>query len=89
MPLITVTGSGKGTVTAGTSTVTISDIPSGGIVLDCELQDAYSVDKLQNLNSLITVENNEFPKLTRGKNTITFTGGVESVKIVPRWWDLL
>lgn len=89
LPLITVTGSGLGTVTAGTSTISISSIPSAGIVLDCELQDAYSVDKLTNYNSLITVTNNVFPKLTRGKNNIAFTGGVKSVKIVPRWWDLL
>lgn len=88
-PLITLTGSGKATFTIGADTITISSIPSGGIVLDSELQDAYSVDKLTNLNNTITLSTNEFPKLERGVNKILFTGNVTSVKIVPRYWDLL
>lgn len=88
-PLITVTGSGAGDVRIGEISVHISSIPSTGVVIDSEIKDAYSPDKLTNLNSIITTTENEFPVLMRGKNKITFTGGVKSVKIVPRWWDLL
>lgn len=89
LPLVTVTGSGSGSITFGGVTLQITSIPSTGIVIDCELQDAYSPDKLTNLNKSIGVTNGKFPALLRGKNTVTFTGGVESAKIVPRWWDLL
>ncbi len=89
MPLITVSGSGEGTLTVGDCVITISSIPAKGIVIDSELQDAYSSDKLKNLNTSIKVKNNSFPVLKRGKTTISFTSGIKSVKIVPRWWDLL
>lgn len=89
LPLIMVTGSGSGTLTIGEYIITISSIPATGIVIDSELQDAYSPDKMQNLNASITARDNKFPILKRGKNNISFTSGIKSVKIVPRWWDLL
>lgn len=89
LPLITVNGNGSGTLNVDDCTITINDIPSGGIIIDCELQDAYSPDKLQNLNSKIILNDNRFPVLKRGKTTITFTSGIKSVIIIPRWWDLL
>ena len=88
-PLITVTGSGSGSIAINDVSVQISSIPSAGVVLDCELQDAYSVDKNSNLNSLVTLSGNDFPILVSGSNKITFTGGVKSATIIPRWWDLL
>ena len=87
--LMTVSGSGEGTLTVGDCVITISSIPAKGIIIDCELQDAYSSDKLQNLNTSIKVKDNSFPVLKRGKTLVSFTDGVKSVKIVPRWWDLL
>lgn len=89
LPLLTVTGSSTATLTINDYIITISNIPAKGIVIDSELQDAYSTDKMQNLNSYIVAKDNKFPVLKRGKNTVYFTGGIESVKIVPRWWDLL
>lgn len=89
LPLITVSGSGTGTLTIGECVITLNSIPSSGIVIDSDLQDAYSPNKLQNLNSSIIAKDNKFPILKRGKNTVSFTDGVKSVKIIPRWWDLL
>lgn len=89
LPIITVNGSGRCSVSVGNTSITISNVPSNGIVIDCELQDAYSPDKDQNLNSLISLSGEKFPVLSRGANTVSFTGSVESVIIVPRYWDLL
>ena len=83
LPVITVYGSGAGTVTVGDITVTISEI-NGYTVLDCELMDAYK--GTANRNPYVTAA--EFPKLVPGVNSISFSGGVTSLSIVPRWWTI-
>lgn len=83
LPLITVYGSGAGTLTVNGNTVSISAIDSY-VVLDCELMDAYK--GTTNKNSTVSLV--EFPVLSAGENTISFTGGVTSVDIVPRWWTI-
>lgn len=83
LPLITVYGTGSGTVTVNDTTVTISDI-NGYTVLDCELMDAYK--GTVNRNPYISAV--DFPVLTAGVNSISFTGGVTSLEIVPRWWTI-
>lgn len=82
-PQITVTGSGKGTVTVGSRTVTINKITSG-MILDSLTQNAY-LDS-SNLNGDISAA--EFPTLLPGESEISFTGGVTALDIVPRWWTL-
>lgn len=83
LPIITVYGSGAGTVTVNDTTVTISEIDSY-IVLDSELMDAYkgSVNKNPYISAV------DFPVLKAGVNNISFTGGVTSLDIVPRWWTI-
>lgn len=92
LPLITVVGSGAGSVTVGSVTVSISDIPSSGIVIDSEAQDAYSPNGVENYNSLITLSGStgayDFPSIPNGGASVSFTAGVASVTIVPRWWTL-
>ena len=83
LPLITVYGTGAGTLTINDNTVSISDIDEY-VVLDCELMDAYK--GTANKNGTVTLL--EFPVLTPGENSISFTGGVTSVDIVPRWWTI-
>lgn len=83
LPLITVYGSGAGTVTVNDITVSIDEI-DGYIVLDCELMDAYK--GTQNKNPYISAV--DFPVLKAGINQISFAGGVTSVDIVPRWWTI-
>ena len=82
-PLIKIYGSGSGTVGIGTYTVTINDILDGMIV-DSEQQDTYKDQT--NCNSNVSIP--EYPKLVSGNNTISISGGVTSIEIIPRWWTL-
>lgn len=84
LPIITVRGSGSGTLTIGKYVVKISSINSS-ITINSEIQDAYS--GLSNANSLITLTNG-FPKLLPGDNTVSFSGGITSVEVIPKWWTL-
>ena len=79
-PLITVYGSSGGTLTVGDYSMTISAI-DGYVTLDCEAQDAYKGTTNKN-----TTVSTTFPVLEPGSNTISWSGGITSVVIVPRWW---
>lgn len=79
LPLIVCTG--NGTITLNGTAITISG-NSGQIYIDCDLQDAYLGST--NKNSKIT---QNFPKLSPGNNTLTYTG-VTGVQIQPRWWTI-
>lgn len=82
LPIITVTGTGDAELTVGSTTVSFTDL-DGGIVLDCDLQDAYY--GLDPANNLMT---GDFPTLAPGSNGISWTGGITAVSITPRWWRL-
>lgn len=88
-PLITIKGSGAGVLTVGDVIVTASNIPADGIVLDSDLQDAYSPSKLENRNALVSLSGDDFPILRHGDTRISWTGGIESVTLIPHWWCLL
>ena len=79
LPLIVC--SGNGSITLNGTKITISG-NSGQIYIDCELQDAYLGST--NKNSKIT---QNFPTLSPGDNTLTYTG-VTGVQIMPRWWTI-
>ena len=82
-PLIKIHGSGSGTVKIGAYTVTINDILDG-MVVDSEQQDTYKDQT--NCNSKVSIS--EYPKLMSGNNSISISGGVTSIEIIPRWWTL-
>ena len=82
-PLITVYGSGSGTISVGGTSVSISSIGTS-VTLDCENMDAYNGST--NRNNTITASS--FPVLASGDNTVTLTGGATSVSIIPRFWRL-
>jgi phage-related protein len=87
-PIITVYGSGAGTVSISGCTVEIKAMEDQ-ITLDCELMDAYQKvgeGASQNMNGSIYAP--DFPVLVPGENTISWTGGVTAVDIIPRWWTL-
>lgn len=84
LPLITVIGTGAGTLTVGDVTVTINSMPRGVIVLDSDTQNAYY--GAFNLNSTISAP--EFPTLPAGESVVRWTGGITGVEIIPRWWTL-
>lgn len=82
LPLITVRGTTSGTITIGNYTITINN-GSSSLVIDSELQDVYSGST--NRNGDVTM-NNGFPRLVKGDNKISFSGGITSVEVIPRWW---
>lgn len=87
-PIITVHGTGTGMLNVGNYLVEIKKLEEY-IILDCELQDAYIQQgngTLENMNSCIYAP--QFPVLVPGKNMISWTGGISSVEIIPRWWTL-
>ena len=83
LPLVTVYGSGAGTLTIGGTTVTLKSI-NQWITLDCETSEAYK--NADNKNATITAA--KYPVIEHGSNTVAWTGGVTKVEIIPRWWTL-
>ena len=81
LPLIHLTGSGTGTLTVNGTTMSFTGI-TDYLNLDCETQNCYRVPT-ENKNNLMT---GEFPVLSQGDNLVTFTGGITTVTITPKWW---
>ncbi len=84
-PLITVTGTGAGILKIGDYSVALYYFDDGDITLDSETQNAYLADGSFCNDSIYT---DEFPLLAPGNNTVSWTGGIETVSITPRWWTL-
>ena len=80
-PLFKVTGT-SGVLTVNGNSITFSSI-NDFIMLDCELQDAYK----ESINKNSTISGT-FPVLKPGSNTISWTGGITSVTMKPRWWTI-
>ena len=83
LPLITIYGNGNGTLTIGSCVVDVKNL-DGALYLDSDTQNAYNDNGNQNMNINATV----FPTLPDGETQIAFSGGIERVEIVPRWWEL-
>lgn len=77
----------------GTGDLIINDIEidvvtaNGYTDIDCDLMEAYKDTMAVNCNNNIMLMSGEFPKLSYGANTITFTG-FSKLEIKPRWWIL-
>lgn len=82
-PVITVRGSGAGTLTVGGKTVEILALEDE-ITIDCEQMEAHRQGESRNSDIYAP----EFPELLPGRNEIAWDGGISSVEIVPRWWTL-
>ena len=80
-PLITLEGSGSGTLRVGDYTITVSEC--SGTVLDCRDDNAYRAADGFNLNTGVS---GDFPRLPPSKNEVIFSGGITAVRIVPRWY---
>ena len=83
LPLITLYGQGTGTLTIGSCVVDVKSL-DGVLYLDSDTQNAYNNDGNQNMK----INAPSFPTLPYGETRIAFSGGIEKVKIVPRWWEL-
>lgn len=84
LPLLTVYGSGSGTLSVGAYSVRISNI-GGSLYIDSDIQDAYAGSV--NRNADVTMSDG-FPRLSPGETVVSWTGGVTRVGVVPRWWTL-
>lgn len=82
-PIITLTGSGAGALMIGSYLVTVNAL-DGSLTLDSETQNAYS----GTINKNNDVSAAAFPVLEAGESAVTFSGGITSVSIIPRWWRL-
>ena len=82
-PLIHIVGSGSGTLTVAGTVMSFTDMVDY-LNVDCDTMDVYRLAS-ENRNSLMT---GSFPVLHTGDNTITYTGGITSVSITPRWWKI-
>lgn len=84
-PLITLTLNGSsGTLTINGNSISISAGLSGNLILDTKQHTAFN--ESTNKSSMIQ---GQYEKLYLGKETtITWSGGITAVKIVPRWWTI-
>lgn len=83
LPIIKVYGSGEGFVTVGNVTVEILE-NNGVLILDSETQNAYN--DFGNKNNKVKAP--AFPVLVDGNNAVSFSGAIEKIEIIPRWWEL-
>ena len=83
-PLVTVYGSGAGTLEIGGVTVQLLAIDES-IVLDCDTQNAYKGTMNENMH--IKTEG-DFPTIPNGSSVVRWTGGVTRVDLIPRWWTI-
>lgn len=83
-PIIKINGLGAGILNIGTYRVNVLDLDEKGIIVDCEMMNAYNIDG--NKNSSISTD--DFPLIVDGANSVSFSGGIRSVEITPRWWEL-
>ena len=83
-PLITVYGTGAGSITVGTYTIDISAIDTA-VTIDCDLEDAY----YGNTNKNPTIKPvRGFPRLAPGETNIGFSGAITKVEVIPRWFTI-
>ena len=83
LPLISIYGHGAGTLKIGDCIVDVKSL-SGTLYLDSETQNAYNYGGNQNTNINAPI----FPTLPDGESKIEFSGGIEIVEIIPRWWEI-
>ena len=83
LPFITLYGQGAGRLTIGDCVVEVKAL-NGVLYLDSDTQNAYNDSGNQNLN----INAPTFPVLGDGEVQIAFSGGIERVEIIPRWWEL-
>lgn len=83
LPFITIYGQGAGRLTIGDCVVEVKAIDRL-LYLDSDTQNAYNDSGNQNLN----INAPTFPVLSDGEIPISFSGSIERVEIIPRWWEL-
>lgn len=80
-PLIHIEGSGDGILAVGSTTMSFEGI-TDYLNIDSDTMDVYRLTS-ENRSSLMT---GDFPVLEPGDNTVSYSGGISSVTITPRFW---
>lgn len=83
MPLITVYGSGSGTLHINNRSYAFISIPTY-LEIDSDLMSCHKGDVLHNDKMQFT----EFPYLEPGDNNISFTGNITKVVVLTKWRTL-
>lgn len=83
LPFITLYGQGAGQLAIGDCVVEVKAL-NGVLYLDSDTQNAYNNNGNQNLNISAPI----FPVLGDGEIPVAFSGGIDRVEIIPRWWEL-
>ena len=81
---------GNGTITVGSTIVTITNNANRDIYIDCDTMDCYDYNH-SNRNSNVSVSGTDFPMLKPGTTLIEYTleSSFQSLPtIVPRWWTV-
>lgn len=84
LPLIKIHGSGEANFRIGETFISISEI-TDGMIIDSDVEDVYFENENKNP---VTTMSDGFPILKAGDTLITFSEGITSLEIVPRWWTL-
>ncbi len=85
-PIITVKGTGAGTLIVGDSTIEISDIKDN-LIINSDIEDIYD-ETITNRNGDVTLPNRRYPKLYPGLNKFSYSGGITSAEVIPKWWTI-
>lgn len=80
-----ITDNTEGTISIGNYSFEILEGAGTTINIDCELQDAWY--EAENKNNFIVLDG-DYPRIDPGVQVISFTGGVQSVEVTPRWWTV-
>lgn len=80
-PIMIVNGSGAGTITDGVNTLTLTNC--NNMTIDCDVMQIY-----QGTTNRNSVGSGAFLELPEGDTQISWTGGITSVTLKPRWWTI-
>lgn len=87
LPIIKITkNSSSGVLNINGHTLSIAADSSTSLVIDSEIQNAYS--GTLNKNNIVTLNTGSFPILGPGSNPVSFSGGITKLEVTPRWWTL-
>lgn len=83
-PILYVTGDGSFSIGRYTIQV-LEDLDD--LVIDCDMETAYSSEDGTNYNDKIRVFDNDFLSIVSGENAVEIDSGM-TVTVLPRWWTL-
>lgn len=85
-PLLTINGTGDGTLMIGNDTLIFNDL-AGYIVVDCDAKIAYTGGTSDTDPIVLATQHltGDWPQIQPGTSFVSFTGGIQSVVITPRW----